>query len=287
MFSSISMLQFALLIWPFLGFTRAQTAYESIYTLDAFDVQQTCVQSCFIQGYANIQCYTDVLGSMLGCPNSPCSSTFAAMDGCYCRGDLQPAAHDLLSACIDELCSVGDKSVILATAASIYSGYCTSRGLKAAAPAQNTADTTSQSSFSAPTTPSIRIGATSSSSTSPTNTPSTLPASTNITMKIVLGSLGGVTVIALVVAVICCLKMRWRKIPAKPTPYYFDPLPNSSHYLYPEVLPSDSVSQIGQSSLMGPSYPPQSDPSTFSTTVNGDGRSMFGRGQNAPNQRYG
>ncbi|KFY96956.1 hypothetical protein V500_02249 [Pseudogymnoascus sp. VKM F-4518 (FW-2643)] len=218
------------------------------------------------------------------------------MDDCYCRGDLQPVAHDLLSSCIDQLCSVGDNSVILATAASIYSGYCTARGLKAS-PAQNTADTTSQSGFSAPTTPSIQFGSTSSSSTSPSNTQSPSSASTNNTMKVALGSLGGVTVIALVVAAICCWKIRRKKMSAKPAPYYLDPMTNSSHQLYPsggmqlsngapEIGPSDSASQMGQPSLMGPSYPPQSDPSVLSTTISGSGGSMLGPRRNAPNQRY-
>jgi hypothetical protein len=124
-------------------FTRAQTAYQSLYTVDAFAAQPTCVQNCFTAGYDSYQCYTDILGSYLGCPNTPCVTAFAAADSCYCRADLQSAANEWLGVCINELCSVGDNSVNLATAASIYSDYCQGRGFSAA-PASATATTTKQ-----------------------------------------------------------------------------------------------------------------------------------------------
>lgn len=291
MYSSISMPRFKLLASLFLGFTGAQTAYESIYTLSAFSVQQNCVQSCFTKGYTYNDCYTDVLGSVLGCPNSPCSSTFAAVDDCYCRGDLQTVAHDWLSMCIDQLCSVGDNSVNLAIATSIYLGYCTARGFTALR-VQNTAETSSPSDFST-TTASTRSAPASATSTSLSDTTTPSLTSPSNTLTIALASVGAVAVIAILVAAISCWKIRRKKIRANPGPYNLGTWPTSTLQLRPsgesrlsggvtDVTPSDSISQVDQPGMMGPSYPQYSDPSTISTNYRGYGASTVGPGRSVP-----
>lgn len=289
MFSSIPMSRFALLASLFLAFTRAQTAYESIFTLDAFGLQQTCVQGCFTQGYSNIDCYTDVLGSMLGCRNTPCSSTFAAVDDCYCRGDLQTAAHNWLSSCIDQLCSVGNNSVNLATAASIYSGYCTARGFMAL-PASNTAKTSSQGGIAESTTASTQSGPTSASSTSSSNTTSPTPTST---LTIALACMSAVAAIAILAAATTCWMARRKKQPANPGPYTLGPLPISTDRLRPspgsrfsdgadDITWNDSVSQVGPPAMMGASYPHYQEHSIISTSFRGGGPSTVGPGRNVP-----
>ena len=198
--------------------TRAQTAYQSIYTVDAFAAQPTCVQNCFTVGYPNIDCYTDVLGSFLGCPNAPCATAFAAVDSCYCRKDLQAAANELLGLCINELCSVGDNSVNLATAISIYSDYCQGRGFSAA-PASTTATTTqAKSGTTAATIPGIQPSATptspTSASPSDTTTPSTSSSGTS-TLIIVSASVGALLLVAILVAAMFYWRP-WRRTRPRP-----------------------------------------------------------------------
>lgn len=248
---SSTLLYFLESIWfscLFLRSAEAQTApYQSIFTLDAFSFQQTCVQNCFTMGYANIDCYTDVLGSMIGCPNSPCSKAWAAVDDCYCRGDLQTAAHEWLSSCIGELCSVGENSVNLANAASIYSGYCTDRGFTAL-PVQNIAETSTRksNSESTGTTANIQSGETSKSSTSSSETPPAGSSSTNKTLTIAL-------VVACVVVVIISgvAGFAFWKIRRDKRKVWLGLLNSGS-----EVHPSDSASQVNQQSvMMGSSFP--------------------------------
>jgi hypothetical protein len=188
---------YALLALLLSSFTRAQTAHQSIYTVDAFAAQPTCVQGCFTAGYGpDIDCNTDVLGSLLGCPNTPCVTAFAAVDSCYCRGDLQSAASKLLGACINEVCSVGDNSVNLATAVSIYSDYCHERGLTAA-PASTTAKT--KNGTATPTIPDVVSG---------TTPPSATPSGKN-TLTIVLASVSTVFGVGMLIAAVFCWRYRW------------------------------------------------------------------------------
>jgi hypothetical protein len=246
--SSFAFLESILFLCLFLCSTEAQTAaYQSIFTLDAFSFQQTCVQGCFTMGYPNIDCYTDLLGSMIGCPNSPCSKAWAAVDDCYCRGDLQTAAHEWLSSCISESCSVGENSVNLANAASIYSSYCTDRGFTAL-PVQNIAETSTRksNSESTGTTANTQPGETSTSSTGSSETSSTASASTNKTLTIAL-------VVACVVVVIISgvAGFAFWKIRRDKRKVWLGLLNSGS-----EVHPSDSASQVNQLSvMMGPSYP--------------------------------
>jgi hypothetical protein len=205
----------------FSTFTRAQTAYQSIYTVDAFAAQPICVQNCFTAGYDNIHCYTDVLGSFLGCPNTPCATAFAAIDSCYCRGDLQSAATELLGLCINELCSVGDNSVNLATAVSMYSNYCQERGFSAA-PASATAATTKQSKSSAVTsTITGALPGANPTSPGPESTSSTTPSPTasagNNTVVVVSACVGTLLVVAILAVAIFYWRRRRLRARSRPS----------------------------------------------------------------------
>ncbi|KAL6244843.1 hypothetical protein RBB50_008371 [Rhinocladiella similis] len=292
--ASFQMLRYAL-VPLFLGLSSAQTSYESIYTLDAFSQQQSCVQSCFVGGYANIECYSDVLGSALGCPNSPCSKTFAAVDDCYCRGDLQTAAYDFLSSCIDETCSVGDNAVNLANAASIYNGYCTQRGFTAI-PAQNTAATTTNPSNgdSTATQPNSRTGSTSSplatgSTGSSTSAPSSSSSSSGTSpLTIALAVVGSVAGIAILVAAFAFWKIRQRRNrpyqgPVSLTPWLDNPSSQKMRFdgttTEIDVYPNESASQVGVPTNMGPSYPHYPvPPSAISSNRPGYNQSTVGPG---------
>ncbi|KIW23276.1 uncharacterized protein PV07_11487 [Cladophialophora immunda] len=197
---------------------------QEIYTLTAFQEQQICVQSCFTYGYG---CTTDLVGQAIGCSIDACDFTstgFGALDSCYCRGDLQLAAESFLTSCIQESCTVGDTSVNVAAAVSIYGGYCTSLGYTAL-PANNVAETTAPNSN--PTTNNNNNGAASSTgsttdifATSPTSDgsggssssssggTSSSSSSSNTTTYIVLGVVGSVALILLALAALWFKKYR-------------------------------------------------------------------------------
>ena len=285
MASSDSMHRFVLLTLlatMVLHVAGATTAYESIFTLTAFSQQQVCVQSCFVQGYANINCYTDLLGSMLGCQNSPCNTAWAAVDECYCRGDLQTAAHDWLSTCISSMCTVGDSSVNLANAASIYSGYCTGRGFMAL-PAQNTAEATAPGNTQVSSTASTAFGTTPTSSTGSSSTTPVSSTSTNNTMTIALAVVGGVAAIAILVAATTCWKIRRDKKRAQGSSGGWSndlstlySRPNGGSRISETVHPDDSASSLNQPAIVGPYYPTHSAPSMLSTHFPANGPSTVG-----------
>jgi len=266
---------YALLALLLLSFTRAETTYESIYTLDAFAAQPTCVQNCFTTGYSNINCNTDVLGSWLGCPNSPCVTAFAAADNCYCRGDLQAAAHELLASCIDQVCSVGDNSVNLATAVGIYSTYCEGRGFTVLP-----MSTTTMASFQ-PTSGVVvstisgvqsDLTPTSSSSSStvhPSTTPSPTVSLENKTLIIALACVGLLAITAIVVAAIVYWKFKGPKPPQPPR--LLDPS-QTTFTGTPEPSQHESVSQMGRSDVMT-----WVEDSLVSTNIGGNRRSVAGQ----------
>ena len=292
--ASTWMLPFIFIVPLFFGFAKPQTAYESLYTLTAFSEQQDCVQHCFTGGYSNIDCFSDVLGSAIGCPNSPCSKTWQAVDECYCRGDLQSAAYDWLSSCIGEACTIGDTAVNLANAASIYSGYCTQRGFTAL-PAQNTATTTSPNGDSTHSTANTGSGTTSSApstgspnDSSSSRTPS--PSSTNTTtLTIALAAVGAVAGIAILLAGVAFWKIRQKKNnvyhgPVSLTPWLDSP---SAQKLSAsggpateiDVYPNESASQVGAPTHIGPSYPHYPvPPSVLSSNRPGYNQSTVGPG---------
>ena len=191
--------------------TQAQTAYQEIFTLDAFSLQQTCVQFCFTTKLSG--CTTDVLADAIGCAYSACGKPFQAVDDCYCRSDLQTAAESFLTSCIKTSCTVGDVSGNIASASSIYAGYCTSKGFTAALPAENTAETTSAGNTGGSTSPATRTGTTSTASTgaSDGSLNSQTQTSANNTLTIALGAVAAVAGVAIIIAVFSIAKLRKHK----------------------------------------------------------------------------
>ena len=262
--------------------TRAQTAYQSIYTVDAFAAQPICVQNCFTAGYPNIECYTDVLGSFLGCPNAPCATAFAAVDSCYCRGDLQAAANELLGLCINELCSVGDNSVNLATAVSIYTDYCRERGFSAAPASTIVTTTKAKGNNAGSTTPSLQPGATPTSplSASPSDTaPSSTSSPGNNTLIIVSACVGTLVVVAILVTAIFYWKP-WQ--PKRPRACLKDHLQKHSTARLSVISGSASTFHAGHAPFAGPSSAVGSEPGMIMSDVGTNRWSLAGRGQSCP-----
>lgn len=108
---------------------------QTINSLDIFSSQKPCAQECFsANGY---NCQVDVLASVLGCQNA-CNTN--APNYCYCRTDLQLVAQSYLTSCVKSLCTVGDPSVDISSAGSIYRYYCSSNGYPVDVPATVTQD---------------------------------------------------------------------------------------------------------------------------------------------------
>ena len=121
-------------------FSSAQEiARETIYSLSAFSVLDTCIQACFISSLGG--CTSDILGSTLQCPGVSCTVSWAAPDSCYCRSDKQSVAQSYLSTCVLAACTAGDVQDDISSAESIYGYYCSSIGYTAG-PASVSATTT-------------------------------------------------------------------------------------------------------------------------------------------------
>lgn len=101
--------------------------------------QSPGAQSCFALGSPG--CSADALGNALGCHAPECTPQWAATNNCYCRSDLQSVATSYLSSCVDKGCTVGDSSIDVSSAISIYDSYCQGNGFAAMgnAPAATTA----------------------------------------------------------------------------------------------------------------------------------------------------
>jgi hypothetical protein len=102
---------------------HANTTPQTIYSVDAYILQKPCAKNCFI-GYMGA-CGSDNVASAIGCSWNYCAS---AINDCYCRTDLQPIAEQYLTACVKSACTIGDSSLDISSAGSIYGYYCTSLG---------------------------------------------------------------------------------------------------------------------------------------------------------------
>jgi hypothetical protein len=113
-------LALSLIQWASAQITTLQTIYEGA----VFSAQDTCAQNCFTHYLAG--CYMDNIGYSLQCPIQPnaCTTNWGAPVSCYCRFDKQSEALALLSTCISSACTVGDVSIDLSSASSIYTAYC-------------------------------------------------------------------------------------------------------------------------------------------------------------------
>ena len=116
------------------------TATQSINSLDIFTQQKPCAQQCFFT-------CGDAVGNIIGCVGWVCGAV--APNYCYCRIDLQPVAESYLTSCVKSKCTIGDSSIDISSAGSIYNYYCSSKGYIYVA----AATTTTQEIAPASTTP--------------------------------------------------------------------------------------------------------------------------------------
>ncbi|KYK58634.1 hypothetical protein DCS_05651 [Drechmeria coniospora] len=100
---------------------------QSLSSAKDFSSLRPCAKSCFWRTNFQTRTY-DYLGSTLKCEltTTEFQTISVAMNGCYCRTDLQANAYQSLSRCVSRFCSGNSND--LSSAASIYSSYCTSNG---------------------------------------------------------------------------------------------------------------------------------------------------------------
>jgi hypothetical protein len=75
--------------------------------------------------------YADGVASAIGCNHGLCRNGqdyYPAKDDCFCRSDLQTVAQNYLSTCVLSHCTVGDSSIDMSSAVSIYNSYCSAKG---------------------------------------------------------------------------------------------------------------------------------------------------------------
>jgi len=116
----------SLRFFSYVSLSLAQTSPETIYQLDIFTQQKPCAQSCFT-GYGG-GCNWDALGGKLGCQYDECASNFGSPDRCFCRLDLQSIGQSYLTSCVKAACTLGQSSIDISSAGSIYNFYCSSKG---------------------------------------------------------------------------------------------------------------------------------------------------------------
>lgn len=128
----------------FLSATLCQdTSLQTIYSLDIFSSQKPCAQSCFWRNF--LGCQIDGVASKIGCQYNYCNQNtdlVGAQNFCYCRTDLQPAAEAYITSCVKSACTVGDSSIDISSAGSIYEYYCSSKGFPINVPATTTQEGT-------------------------------------------------------------------------------------------------------------------------------------------------
>ena len=121
----------------FISLTLAQgTVFETIYSLDSWSSQKPCAQQCFIN--TGEGCHVDDVAAAIGCEYNPCSANYGAPNDCYCRSDLQSVALSYITSCVSAWCTVGDSSIDISSAGSIYKYYCSSNGFPTAVVAATT-----------------------------------------------------------------------------------------------------------------------------------------------------
>jgi hypothetical protein len=132
------------------------TDLQTIFSLDIFSSQKPCAQSCFTEGPGYVGgCFDDLVGNAIGCvTDNVCGlgSSALAPNSCFCRSDLQKAAESFLTSCVKSACTVGDSSIDISSAGSIYDYYCTSLGYPV-----NALATTTQESLQATTTVYVTV----------------------------------------------------------------------------------------------------------------------------------
>ncbi|CAI6338058.1 unnamed protein product [Periconia digitata] len=215
------------------------TAYQDITTVPGYADLKPCVQSCFHQtGF----CPNDLLGSKIGCrAHTDCKgSNWQATNDCYCRSDLQKAAQDYLTSCVEQKCTVGDVRIDESSAGGIYGRYCNEKGYTAApasVSANPTKGGTTATGASGSTGPAETGSSSSADQTSPPPADESKKLSISAIVGIVVGALAGLTFFAIFVR----MMLKWCGCVGRP------PAP-SHHVQQPPPLPYHHQQQQ-------PSYP--------------------------------
>ncbi|PVH93693.1 hypothetical protein DM02DRAFT_732956 [Periconia macrospinosa] len=248
---------------------RAQigTAYQDVTTMAAYASLKPCAQNCFIDGGF---CPYDLVGSKIGCKSyTNCKDTnWQATNDCYCRSDLQKAAQDYLTSCVEKKCTVGDVKIDGSAAGGIYRDYCGQKGYTSvAAPASVSATATKAgtgaSAATAGSNGPAETGSSSSSSSSGSGSGSgsgSTNLSTGTIIGIAVGGLAGLILLSWIIKrmINCCTPNPGSRMPPQqqqPLPYYQQPRPAYPMNLYPEqpywqhkteseIGPDDSVSVV-------------------------------------------
>jgi hypothetical protein len=119
-------------------------ARQTLFLGSQFSAQASCVRDCFVSKDTTGACWYDLVGKALGCMNTAgCAvsmggTTWAAVNECYCRSDMQPVAQMAISTCITASCMSGNVNVNLASGSALYRDYCSSISLPANAEASTT-----------------------------------------------------------------------------------------------------------------------------------------------------
>lgn len=142
------------------------TRYQDITTIAAFPSQKPCARDCFVSNTPF--CNEDRIGVYIGCTTHfHClNNGWQATNSCFCRPDLQTAAQQYLTSCIRRSCDVGDVSVDLSSAGSIYAQYCAEKSASPVVPASVIAVATGSSGTSQQTGGAV-------GGSDPTSTPTT------------------------------------------------------------------------------------------------------------------
>ncbi|PMD49106.1 uncharacterized protein K444DRAFT_671109 [Hyaloscypha bicolor E] len=184
-----------------LSLTRAQdTLPQTIFSLPNFSSQKPCAQACFTTGPIG-GCFQDMVGDALGCVNdNECGlgSRGLAPNNCYCRTDFQSIAESFLTSCVKSGCTVGDSSIDISSAGSIYIDYCSSQGFPVNVPASTTHNPQATTTVASPSLQ--RTSPTNSGDSSAAPVPSS--SSTTDTNSIAIGVGLGVGIPAIVVAIL-------------------------------------------------------------------------------------
>ncbi|KAF1960381.1 hypothetical protein CC80DRAFT_292790 [Byssothecium circinans] len=242
-------------------FTAAQigTVTQEVTTVSGFNLQKPCAQSCFV---ATGFCPNDLLGSKIGCiERAGCSDTnWQASNDCYCRTDLQKAAQSHLTSCVKAKCTAGDPKIDGSSAGSIYEQYCREKGYSIAAPATVQASATSGSGSGGTARAGSGPAATGDSTTAQT-TPqdeTKKPMSISTIIGIVVGSLVGLTFLAITLRIV----FKWfgcfsgRPSGGNPPVQPQQPLPYNPPAFYPrDMYPEQPYWQqkpLGTESDVGP-----------------------------------
>jgi hypothetical protein len=108
------------------------TAPVSIFSESAYIAAKECVTIClFYDGlYHPSHSISDDLGEAIGCGAGD------PVNACYCRDDLASSASSYLTACVSSRCTgskAGNINNEVASAVSMYNGYCATANSAAAA----------------------------------------------------------------------------------------------------------------------------------------------------------